>query len=224
MSAGAYACAMSPLQKIAMGMVIVVGSALFPANPTPSWEQYDALPDPLGWLLVHPRDGRPRPRRRHLRHEPLAGRRWPGVVSVPMWFPQLHHQLDAVRRVVRLAAADRVLPGARPGDRRCSARPGVAGGRYVAKRFGLLVWGFAVVAVLPVLTHRRRPRAAGGADAGWSRRWSTWRSSTTCSGCTGASGSAARARWRSTRPRPQPETYEGRPPSSCERHGRLRTE
>ena len=43
---------MSPLQKIAMGMVIVVGTALFPAHPSPAWEQYDALPDPLGWLLV----------------------------------------------------------------------------------------------------------------------------------------------------------------------------
>ena len=35
-----------------MGMVIVVGSAYFPADPSPGWEHYDALPDPLGWLLV----------------------------------------------------------------------------------------------------------------------------------------------------------------------------
>ena len=37
----------SPLQKIAMGMVIVIGSAYFPADPSPSWEMYDALAESL---------------------------------------------------------------------------------------------------------------------------------------------------------------------------------
>ncbi len=35
-----------------MGMVIVIGTAYFPPKPSPGWEKYDALPDPLGWLLV----------------------------------------------------------------------------------------------------------------------------------------------------------------------------
>jgi hypothetical protein len=140
---------MSPLQKIAMGMVIIVGSAMFPANPTPSWQRYDALPDPIGWLLV------------------LFGvfalarvddtfdsSRWlaglAAAVSVPMWFPQLHHQLDAsgewfvsLPQIVFCGVLSREIGilGARqtPPD------------RYVAKRFGLLVWGFVVLAVLPVI-------------------------------------------------------------------------
>ncbi len=74
-----------------------------------------------------------------------------GVVSVPMWFPQLHHQLDdsgewfaslpqlafclVLAREIGLLGAAQTPPDA-----------------YVAKRFGLLVWGFGVLAVLPVLT------------------------------------------------------------------------
>jgi hypothetical protein len=140
---------MSPLQKIAMGMVIVIGSALFPPDPSPSWQRYDALPDPVGWLLV-------------LAgvfalarvDDTFASSRWlaglAAVVSVPMWFPQVHHQLDAsgewfaslpqiafclfLAREIGMAA-----PLQRPPD------------GYVAQRFGLLVWGFAVIAVLPVI-------------------------------------------------------------------------
>ena len=140
---------MSPLQKIAMGMVIVIGSALFPADPSPSWARYDALPDPIGWVLVlfgvfalTRAD------------ETFASSRWlaglAAAVSVPMWFPQLQHQLDPsgewaaslpqiafclfLAREIAMAA-----PVQHPPD------------RFVAKRFGLLVWGFAVVAVLPVI-------------------------------------------------------------------------
>jgi hypothetical protein len=140
---------MSPLQRIAMGMVIVVGTAYFPPDPSPGWEKYDALPDPLGWLLI------------------LYGvfalvradkvfdsTRWlalvAAAVSVPMWFPQVNHQLDAsggwfaslpqVAFCLVLAREIGML-GARqePTD------------RFVVKRFGLLVWGFALVAVLPVV-------------------------------------------------------------------------
>ncbi len=141
---------MSPLQKIAMGMVIVIGSALFPPNPSPSWAQYDALPDPIGWLLVV------------LGMVALAKAddtfvtsRWlaivAGAVSVPMWIPQLHHHLDAsgewfasLPQIVFCLVLSREI--------------GLLGARqkppdgYVAKRFGLLVWGFAVIGVLPVLT------------------------------------------------------------------------
>src|SRR6186997_3480838 len=73
-----------------------------------------------------------------------------GVVSVPMWFPQLSHQLDysgdwfaslpqlafclvLAREIGMLGAQQTPADG------------------YVAKRFGLLVWGFGLLAVLPVL-------------------------------------------------------------------------
>ena len=139
----------SPLQKIAMGLVIVLLQAPFPPHPSPTWERYDVLPDPVGWALV------------------LAGTlaltsadpvfaptRWlagvAGVVSVPLWFPQLTHRLDASGQwfsslpqiVFCLWLAREIgIQGAHqdpPDD-------------YTPKRFGLLVWGFGVVAVLPVL-------------------------------------------------------------------------
>ncbi len=140
---------MSPLQKIAMGMVIVVGYAAFPRDPSPSWELYDALPDPIGWLLVLA--GTFALARAD---ETFASSRWlaalAAAVSVPMWFPQVNHQLDPsgewfaslpqiafclfLAREIGLSAARQSPPDG-----------------YVAKRFGLLVWGFVLVGVLPVL-------------------------------------------------------------------------
>ena len=149
---------MSPLQRIAMGLVVVVGNAAWTLpGDQPSWLHYDLLADPVGWLLV------------------LSGTwalvraqdsfdllRWPAVlaalVSVPVWFPQVQHRLDGAgawaaslpqiafclllcRETSRLAGLQR------PGD------------AYAAHRFGLLVWGFVAVGVLPVLT------LGGGLDA-----------------------------------------------------------
>ena len=57
------------------------------------------------------------------------------------------------------------------------ARPAPPDG-YVAKRFGLLVWGFAVVAVLPVVAIGGGVEALEAPDAASSRRWSTWPSCT----------------------------------------------
>jgi hypothetical protein len=140
---------MSPLQKIAMGMVIVVAYAYFPAHPEPAWQHYDALANPLGWVLVL------------LGVHALArlddtfdSSRWlavvAAVVSVPMWFPQVEHRLDdSGQWFVSLPQALFCLLLARSigilGAQQ-SPRDG-----YVAKRFGLLVWGYAVAAVLPVL-------------------------------------------------------------------------
>ncbi len=131
-----------------MGMVIVIGTAMFPANPSPSWEKYDALPNPLGWVLVllgvfalARADER------------FSSSRWlalvAAAVSVPMWFPQVAHRLDAsgewfaslpqlvfclfLAREIGIAGATRT-----PSD------------AYVAKGFGLLVWAFALAGVLPV--------------------------------------------------------------------------
>jgi hypothetical protein len=70
---------MRPLQSIAMGLVIV-------ALRAPLIGEYDALPDPLGWVLVIlgvrglPAD---LPRR-----DTVVTLGWlAAVVSVPLWFP-----------------------------------------------------------------------------------------------------------------------------------------
>jgi hypothetical protein len=141
---------MSPLQKIAMGMVIVVGYAYFPADPSPAWERYDALADPAGWLLVV------------LGTVALsrvdAGfttTRWlavlAGLVSVPMWLPQLTHGLAAsMEWFASLPQIAFCLVLAREIGVRGAEQAPPDG--YAAQRFGLLVWGFGLVAVLPVVT------------------------------------------------------------------------
>jgi hypothetical protein len=205
---------MSPLQKIAMGMVIVVAYAYFPADPDPGWERYDALANPVGWVLVllglHALARA---------DETFGSSRWlallAALVSVPMWLPQLEHRLDDSGQwfvslpqtlfCLVLARAIGML-GAQQ-----SPRDG-----YVAQRFGLLVWGFGVVAILPVLT------LGGGLDqlAGPTQLFSTlvnvaliylvfrvhrreWL------GGPGPLEVAARPAGRS-----RPDTHEGRPPSS----------
>ena len=137
---------MSPLQKIAIGMVIVVGYASFPAKPSPTWERYDVLADPVGWLLVL--SGTFALARVE---DTFATSRWlaglAGAVSVPTWLPQLSHQLDASGAwFASLPQIAFCLVLAR--------EIGMLGARqappdgYVAKRFGLLVTGFAVVGAL----------------------------------------------------------------------------
>ena len=67
-----------------------------------------------------------------------------------MWFPQVHHRLDASGEWFASLPQLVVLPvpGPRDRDRRCDAQTPADG--YVAKGFGLLVWGFALAGVLPV--------------------------------------------------------------------------
>lgn len=148
---------MSPLQKIAMGMVFVVGTAFFPAHPHPSWQRFDGLPDPFGWLLVIL--GMRALTRLGRSFEPAW---WAalvaGAVSVPMWFPQLNHHLDdsgkwalslpqlAFCYLLARAIAERGAEQQEPDS-------------YVIQRFGLLMWGFAVLAILPPLA------IGGGATA-----------------------------------------------------------
>lgn len=136
-----------------MGLVIVVGAAPFPADPHPSWEQYDALADPFGWLLVVLGV-------RTLRSaDKTFDASWwaaltAGAVSVPLWIPQLNHHLDDPSRwalslpqlvfcFLLTRAAARLAAEQQPPD------------RYVASRFGILTWAFALLAVLP-------PIAIGG--------------------------------------------------------------
>ena len=198
----------SPLQKIAMGLVIVLLEAPFPPHPSPSWERYDFLPNPIGWALVIAGTWA------LARANPVfAPHRWlaatAGAVSVPLWFPQVQHGLDASGQwftsLPQIAfclwlAREIGIQGAQqdpPDD-------------YAPKRFGLMVWGSARSPC------SRCSRWAVGSSASWprrcwSRRWSTSPSPTTCSGCTAARGWADRDRWRST---PRGPTPESRPPSS----------
>jgi len=138
----------TPLQKVAMGLVIVVVSARFAG--------YDALPDPVGWALVVAgmlplRTGLP------LGGWALALAVTAGLVAVPLWFPavadrvapsgqwgaSLPQSLFCIVLCTGLAqVADRAGDGAGPGP-----------GHREAVRFGLLRWAFVVVAAGPVLVY-----------------------------------------------------------------------
>ena len=151
---------MTPLQKIAMGLVVVLVPANFPRDPHPVWRFYDALPDPVGWVLV------------------LVGvsalarasdldldvARWLGVVafvvSVPLWFPQVSHLLvpeynprievsfqwfvalpQTLFSLFLVRTIGRAAIDEQPRD------------TYVAGRFGVLTWGLAGMLVLPVVAY-----------------------------------------------------------------------
>ena len=149
---------MSPLQKIAMGLVIVLLPANFPHDPHPVWQVYDALPDPVGWLLVL---SGVRALSRHLDVDVATWLAWVAlVVSVPLWFPQLNHLLapeynDSIdvsfqwflslpQTAFSLALARAIGREAelqRPRD------------RFVAGRYGVLTWAFAALIVLPVIAY-----------------------------------------------------------------------
>lgn len=161
---------MTALQKIAMGVVVVLLPANFPRDPDPYWRFYDALPDPLGWALVISGVWT----LSHTLDVDLA--RWLAVlallISVPLWFPEISHHL-----------LPRQGAGAEPTDLevtpyqwfaslphvgfclvlvRTIGRGALAQSppdRFVAGRFGVLTWGFIAAAVLPAV-------AFGGRVAG----------------------------------------------------------
>ena len=144
---------MSPLQKIAMGMVFVAGHAPFPAHPHPAWRTYDGLADPIGWVLVlagvhalgKVADG-------------FDGARWAawvaGAISLPLWFPQVTHALsDSARWALsmpQVAFCLLLVKGIADG-----ALVEEPNDRYIPKRFGLLLWALGLLVVLP-------PIAIGG--------------------------------------------------------------
>jgi hypothetical protein len=138
----------SPLQRIAMGLVIVIGNAYFPAHPHPSWRAYDGLADPIGWLLVLA--GLAPLMKLGL---DLALTRFAAItatlISIPLWVPDLRHHLDAsgewalslpqtlfcfllAKELAEQAATNHPDP-------------------YIAKRFGPLMWAFVVVAAAPAV-------------------------------------------------------------------------
>jgi len=143
----------SPLQKIAMGMVFVAGYAPFPADPHPHWKVYDGLADPVGWVLViagmqalcRVADG-------------FDAVRWcawlAGAISLPLWVPQFSHQLsDSGAWALSMAQTFFCLLLARGiAEGAATEEPGE---RYLPTRFGLLMWAFALLVVLP-------PVAIGG--------------------------------------------------------------
>jgi hypothetical protein len=152
------------MQRIAMGLLIVFLPAYFPHDPHPAWAFYDALPDPLGWLLVL---SGLRRLRRHVDVDLLTWLAWVSfAVSVPLWFPQVNHLLvpeyndsidvsfqwflslpQTVFSLMLARAVGRAAELQRPRD------------RYVAGRFGVLTWGFGALLVLPAIAY------GGGVDA-----------------------------------------------------------
>ena len=150
--------AMTPLQKIAMGLVIVLIPANFPANPEPEWAFYDALPDPVGWLLVL-LGLRALGRGSSLRLGLVTGLAITAfVISIPLWFPQINHLLvpaynpdldvsgqwflSLPQNLFGFALAREISRAGQEAD-----------DGYLSTRFGLLGWAFAALVVLPVIAY-----------------------------------------------------------------------
>jgi len=136
-----------------MGMVFVAGYAPFPAHPHPHWRVYDGLADPVGWVLVILGvQALPRALRG------LDGVRWAawtaGAVSLPLWVPQLNHRLsDSGAWAVSMTQTVFCLLLARAiAENALTHEPDDP---YLPRRFGLLMWAFVVLVVLP-------PIAIGG--------------------------------------------------------------
>jgi hypothetical protein len=155
---------MSPLQRIAMGLVIVLVPANFPHDPHPAWQFYDALPDPIGWLFVL---YGVRALRDHLDVDVISWLGWVAfAVSVPLWFPQLNHLLVpeynnsinvSFQWFLSLPQTVFSLVLARTFGREAELRS--PRDRFVAGRFGVLTWAFGALIVLPVAAY------GGGVDS-----------------------------------------------------------
>ena len=149
---------MSPLQKIAMGLVVVFLPAYFPAHPHPAWRFYDALPDPIGWVLVLVGVRALAP---HVDVDVTKWLCWTALAtSIPLWFPQVNHLLvpkynDSIdvsfqwflslpQMAFSLALARAI------GQAGVLQQPRDT---FVAGRFGVLTWGLAATIVLPVIAY-----------------------------------------------------------------------
>lgn len=124
---------------MAMGLVIVAIDSL---------SRYDTLPDPLGWaLVIWGLVSLPLHQRRSLIY--AAG--LAGVVSLAMWFPQVHEQVHDAEMSLRWATS---LPDLLFILLLARALGGAAGrqqppDRKFAGRFGMTLWAVVVVAALP---------------------------------------------------------------------------
>lgn len=155
---------MTPLQRVAMGLIIVVVPAPFPRDPEPAWAFYDALPAPLGWALVV--WGVAGLRRLHRGDGGLDLPWWLAwlalAVSVPLWFPQMNHLFTAAPATGADAplvasfqwflflpqAAFSLVLARRIGEGAVEVED-----RYAVPRFGVLTWAFGAVIVLPVIAY-----------------------------------------------------------------------
>ena len=132
---------MKPLQSIAMGLVIVVMVARF--------HGYDALPDPLGWVLVL-LGVRALPTQVSHRTSLLALAVLAGVVSAVLWFPGVTDALYDTDASLAWAAN---LPQLLFAALLCHALAAVAQGAGDARAtrwLGLTRTGMLVVAALPI--------------------------------------------------------------------------
>lgn len=138
---------MSPMQRVAAGLLVVFATAAWPPDPSPAWATYDLLADPVGWGLVLwgvvPL----------VRTDPRASApRWAAVlaavVSVPLWVPQLRHALDAPSQ---WAASLPQLGFALLLARFVATVAEEHDDPRVVRRFRLLATGLVVVALLPVV-------------------------------------------------------------------------
>ena len=158
---------MSPLQRIGLGLILVVFPADFPAHPHPVWNYYDALPPPIGWLLVMSGVlGLARATDLDfglVRASALVAL----VVSVPMWFPQVNHYIvpqynpGVSESWQWLAALPSWLFGyflaKTIGDAAMAREPRERG---IAGWFGVLRWGFLASAVLPAVVYGAKVKGA----------------------------------------------------------------
>ena len=149
-----------------MGLVIVLVPANFPRDPHPAWRFYDALPDPVGWVLVLAGVwALARHAANRLDLDPLAGGcgRGQRAAVVPageppagagvqpaievsfQWFVALPQTLFSLL----LVAHDR------PGQRSTRSPADT----FVAGRFGVLTWGWSACWCCPSVAY------GGGVEA-----------------------------------------------------------
>lgn len=136
---------MRPLQSIAMGLVIVALRATF--------QGYDALPDPLGWLLVL--HGAARLPADLVRRDTIRGLAVLALlVSIPLWLPdladrlyELHPSLGWVANLPQLAFAA-VLADSLA---RRAAAPGPHRDTRATAWLRVSMTGFLLAAALPVV-------------------------------------------------------------------------
>lgn len=151
---------MSPLQRIGVGLILVVLPADFPAHPHPAWNYYDALPPPLGWaLVISGLLGLGAASELDLRATRAAAL-VAFAVSVPMWFPQINHYIvpqynpgvsQSWQWLVALPSwVFGYLLSKAIGDAAMARQPRERG---IAGWFGVLRWGFVAAAVLPAVVY-----------------------------------------------------------------------
>lgn len=130
---------MTPLQRVAMGLVIVALDTL---------SGFDLLPDPIGWALVlWGVAALPLPERGGL----LGAAAVAGLVSAVLWLPMVQEPLREAELALRWAAS---LPELLFVFLLARAVGAAAGrqqppDRKFAGRFGTLIWAVVIVAALP---------------------------------------------------------------------------